>query len=164
MKILDVGCSKNKVQGAVGLDIDPNSDADILCDLTKRLPIEDKEYDLIYCKHLLEHLERPDDVIHLVGEIFRVCKPGGRVVLEVPHFSSYIAYADVTHRRYFSWFMLNGLLNKLPHETVKKELKFYKVYRAIGVKFLANRFVEAYERFWTYLFPAETLWFEIIKK
>ncbi len=164
MKILDVGCSKNKIKGAIGLDIDPNSDADIICDLAKRLPIEDGEYDLVYCKHLLEHLERPEDVMHLVREIGRVCKPGGRMIFEVPHFSSYVAYSDVTHRRFFSWFMLNSLVAQIPHQAIRKQICFYKVFRAVGIAALANRFVETYERFWTYIFPAETVWFEIIKK
>ena len=35
------------------------------------------------------------------------------------------------------------------------ELTFYKTFRFFGIRFLANKFPEQYERFWTYLFPAE---------
>ncbi|MFA5275720.1 MAG: methyltransferase domain-containing protein [Candidatus Omnitrophota bacterium] len=162
MKILDLGCSRNKVKGAVGLDMDPKSDADILCDLTKRLPIDDNEYDLIYCKHILEHLEKPEDVINLIKEIYRVGKPGSRAIFEVPHFSNYVAYSDITHRRYFSYFLLENLVKLIPHKSIVKEIRFYKTFRAVGIKALANRFVESYERFWTFIFPAETIWFEIM--
>jgi len=162
MKILDIGCSRNKIKGAVGLDIDPNSDADIIHDLTKPLPIQDNEYDIIYCKHLLEHLDTPRDVTNLIKEIYRVSKPGARVIFEVPHFSYYVSYSDITHKRYFSFFMLDKLVNLIPHKTVKKEIKFYKTFRFFGIKALANKFKEDYERFWTYIFPAETIWFEII--
>ena len=157
MKILDVGCSKNKVKGAVGLDMDPASDADIFCDLTKKLPIADNEYDLIYCKHLLEHLPNPEDVVHLIKEIYRVGRHGSRVILEVPHFSSYVAYSDITHRRYFSYFLMENLVKLIPHAAIVKEIKFYKSFRAVGVKALANRFVESYERFWTFIFPGNHL-------
>ena len=162
IKILDVGCSRNKIKGAVWLDMDPASEADILCDLSKTLPIADSEYDLIYCKHLLEHLEKPEDVVHLIKELARVGKPGSHVIFEVPHFSNYVAYSDITHRRYFSYFLLEGLVKLVPHKTVKKEIKFNKIYRLLGIKFLANCSVENYERFWTFMFPAETVWFEII--
>ncbi|MDD4908445.1 MAG: class I SAM-dependent methyltransferase, partial [Candidatus Omnitrophica bacterium] len=115
MKILDVGCSKNKMKGAIGLDINKESHADIVCDLEKIFPIKDNSFDRVYCKHLLEHLKDPESVIR---EIYRVSKDGGRVTLEVPHFSSHIAYSDLTHKRYFSYVMLNKLVGIVPHKTV----------------------------------------------
>ena len=158
MRVLDVGCSKNKIKGAIGLDINKGSDADIICDLEKTFPIKDNSFDRIYCKHLLEHLKDPESVVR---EIYRVSKDGGRVILEVPHFSSHIAYSDLTHKRYFSYVLLNKLVNTVRHKTIKKEITLYKTFRICGIKFLANRFKEGYERFWTYIFPAENLKFEI---
>lgn len=45
LKILDVGCCRNKIPGAIGVDIDPDSDVDIICDFTKILPVADNEFD-----------------------------------------------------------------------------------------------------------------------
>lgn len=158
MDILDIGCSKNKIKEAIGLDKDINSDADIICDLEKPLPIKSNTFDFIYCKHLLEHLDNP---INVVKEIYRLSKPNAHVVIEVPHFSSHIAYSDITHKRYFSFVLLDKLANLVAHKTIKKEITFYKTFRLFGIKFLANRFKEDYERFWTHIFPAENIKFHI---
>jgi hypothetical protein len=49
MKILDVGCGKNKRKGAIGIDIDPNSDADVIHDLNIfPWPFNDNELILYY--------------------------------------------------------------------------------------------------------------------
>ncbi len=161
-KTLDLGCSCNKVKGAIGLDGDINSHADIICDLEKILPLKDNSFKQIYCKHLLEHL---DDPRMLVKEIHRISMDGARVIIEVPHFASHTAYSDLTHKRYFSFVMLNRLVNSIPHKTIKKEMTFYKTFSIFGIKFLANKNKENYERFWAYIFPAENIKFEIeIKK
>ena len=162
VKILDLGCSCNKIEGAIGLDADINSHADIVCDLEKTLPIKANVFDKIYCKHLLEHL---DDPRPLVKEMHRVSKAGAHIFIEVPHFSSHIAYSDLTHKRFFSFVMLDRLINSIPHKTIRKEMTFYKTFSLCGIKLLANRFKEDYERFWTYIFPAENIKFEVeIKK
>lgn len=158
MKILDIGCSKNKIKGAIGLDKDRESNADIVCDLETYLPLKSDSFELIYCKHLLEHLENPANIIK---EIYRVGKHGARVIIELPHFSSHVAYSDITHKRYFSFVLVEKLINSIPHKVVKKEITFYKTFRLVGISFLANRFKQGYERFWTYIFPAENVRFDI---
>lgn len=46
-----------------------------------RLPFRDGSVDLALCLQVLEHCQRPGDV---VGELFRVLAPGGRLVLSTP--------------------------------------------------------------------------------
>jgi len=54
---------------------------------TDRLPFADAHFDFCLCKDLLEHLLRPDFVL---GEIYRVLKPGGHLLVHVPnHFPLY---------------------------------------------------------------------------
>jgi len=53
-----------------------NVKADI-CDL----PFEDNSYDIIFCNHVLEHI--PDDT-KAMQELFRVLKPGGMAILQIP--------------------------------------------------------------------------------
>ena len=43
-----------------------------------RLPFEDESFDLAYCRLLLEYLPRPEAA---VAEIYRVLRPGGRILL-----------------------------------------------------------------------------------
>ncbi len=158
MKILDLGCGKGKPKERIGLDWDKESKADVICDLNKVLPLKSDICDFVYCKHLLEHLDNP---LNAIKEIYRVSKKGCRVIIEVPHFSSHVAYSDLTHKRYFSYVLLDRLVGNVPYKAIKKEITFYKTFRLSGIKFLANRSKENYERFWTYIFPAENIFFEI---
>lgn len=49
-------------------------------DVTK-IPFQNDKFDLIICNHVLEHV--PDDR-RAVKEMYRVLKPGGRAILQVP--------------------------------------------------------------------------------
>lgn len=55
--------------------------ADIKADLTN-LPFAENTYDLIICNHVLEHI--PEDRKAML-EIYRVLKPGGFAILQVPY-------------------------------------------------------------------------------
>lgn len=45
------------------------------------IPVKSDYYDAILCIAVLEHVENPEEV---VPELFRVLKPGGHLILEVP--------------------------------------------------------------------------------
>lgn len=54
--------------------------ADIHCDLSD-LPFEDGRFDAILCNHVLEHV---DDDARSMAELFRVMRPGGFGIFQVP--------------------------------------------------------------------------------
>jgi|SRR5690606_25923828 len=54
--------------------------ADVKADICD-LPFEDNTYDFILCNHVLEHI--PDDT-KAMKEIYRVLKPGGTAILQIP--------------------------------------------------------------------------------
>lgn len=54
--------------------------ADVKADICK-LPFEDNSYDVILCNHVLEHI--PDDT-KAMQELYRVLKPGGYGVFQIP--------------------------------------------------------------------------------
>ena len=154
-KILDIGCGKNKVAGALGLDIDKSANPDILYDLNSYpYPIKDKEFNKIYAKHVIEHVNDP---LLFIQECYRILKDGGTIFVEIPHFSSRVAYSEPDHKRFFSYFMFSGLVSKTKFRKVKQKITFYKTFRLAGISALANRFPDGYERFWTYIFPAENV-------
>jgi predicted SAM-dependent methyltransferase len=54
--------------------------ADVKADICN-LPFEDNSYDIIFCNHVLEHI--PDDT-KAMQELFRVLKPGGMGIFQIP--------------------------------------------------------------------------------
>ncbi|EGV44130.1 SAM-dependent methyltransferase [Bizionia argentinensis JUB59] len=54
--------------------------ADVKADICD-LPFEDNSYDIILCNHVLEHI--PDDT-KAMQELFRVMKPGGYGIFQIP--------------------------------------------------------------------------------
>lgn len=65
--------------------------ADVKADICN-LPFEDNKYDIIFCNHVLEHI--PDDT-KAMQELYRVLKPGGMAILQIPQdLSRAVTYAD----------------------------------------------------------------------
>jgi SAM-dependent methyltransferase len=54
--------------------------ADVKADICN-LPFEDNAYDIIFCNHVLEHI--PNDT-KAIQELFRVLKPGGMGIFQIP--------------------------------------------------------------------------------
>ena len=54
--------------------------ADVKADICN-LPFEDNAYDIIFCNHVLEHI--PNDT-KAMQELFRVLKPGGMGIFQIP--------------------------------------------------------------------------------
>src|ERR1700678_4265494 len=52
----NVGCGQEPFQGWTNLDLESNSRADILWDVTEGLPFENGSCAYVYCEHFLEHL------------------------------------------------------------------------------------------------------------
>ncbi|MEJ7713643.1 MAG: class I SAM-dependent methyltransferase [Pyrinomonadaceae bacterium] len=76
-KILDVGCGTNKFPGAIGLDYNPRTDADVIHDLgITPYPFTDNEFDEVISQHVVEHVP---DVMAFMTELHRITKPGGLI-------------------------------------------------------------------------------------
>ena len=99
--VIDIGCGKRKQEpNAVGLDLSSDSAADALCNLNQLpWPVRDNAATKIYFSHVIEHLE---DVMGAMREIHRIARPGARVHIVTPHFSSHNSYTDPTHRRHLT--------------------------------------------------------------
>jgi len=54
--------------------------ADVKMDI-REMPFDDNSYDALICNHVLEHI---DDELKATKEIYRVLKPGGWAILQVP--------------------------------------------------------------------------------
>ena len=98
---LDLGCGKNKPDRYIGVDIIENKGVDIVHDCEKGLPFEDNTFIEIRAWDFLEHISRKN-VIHLMNEIWRVLKPGGKFVFKTPDAErGQGAFQDPTHKSFW---------------------------------------------------------------
>src|SRR5438874_13117760 len=85
-KILDVGCGWNKTPGAIGIDANPKTHADIIHDLGSiPYPFPDHEFDEVICRHVAEHVP---DVMAFVAELDRITKSGGTFLFATHKYSN----------------------------------------------------------------------------
>ena len=109
-KILDIGAGPWKYPGSLTIDINKKFQPDILHDLNVHpWPVNDSEFDVVHSSHCIEHLDDPEKAI---SEMYRVAKPGGLLILTVPHFSSRLAWTDIEHKRAFSINVLRNYTGK----------------------------------------------------
>jgi SAM-dependent methyltransferase len=98
-KKLNLGCGTDVRDGWVNLDIAPLPGVDVVHDINVLpLPFPDGEFDMILCNDILEHV----DLVPVLKECHRILAPGGKMRIEVPHFTSNNNYVDPTHRNRFS--------------------------------------------------------------
>lgn len=168
--ILDIGCGAEKVPGAVGLDISSDTAADIVHDLDEMpYPIADLSFDQILLQDVVEHVREP---IRVFEELHRIARPGARIQLRTPHFSSVLAYGDPTHRHYFSTVAIRSLAEpRFAHYTdvrfrvVHVTLDMWLPYRLLGLSILFNRAQDAYEKYFAFMFTTMNIRaeFEVVK-
>jgi|SRR3989344_1644318 len=175
MKKLNLGCGNNIRSGYVNLDNVKLDGVDIVHDLNKYpYPFKNNEFDEIICHHILEHL---DNIPKCLKELSRIGRKGAKIKIRAPHFASYSAWTDLTHKHPFGWASLDYVASnkthkhsvgkKLSHEygeerfNVKRKLIFGKVHRFMGMGLFANKFPLLYETFLAYIFPPREITFEL---
>ncbi|HLF28880.1 MAG TPA: methyltransferase domain-containing protein [Anaerolineae bacterium] len=183
MNILDVGCGNAKISGAIGIDFNPLTAADIVHDLNVYpWPLADSTFDRIVCSHIVEHVA---DLIRFMEEIHRIGQPGARVEIVTPHFSNRFSYTDPTHVRHLSLFSFDYFVqpavfrpalisralethsplaefySQARFNKVRAHLRFARPFRLTGIQRLANRFPAFYEAYWAFIFPARDLYFTL---
>ena len=88
---VDIGGGLFPKEGYLTID---QYDADILCDLNDRIPLEDNSVGVLNASHVIEHLKDP---IKTMSEIYRVLAHGGWAFIEVPSTEGNGAWCDPTH-------------------------------------------------------------------
>jgi len=160
--ILNLGCGRRRIEGAVNVDISQRVGADVVHDLSHvPWPLPSDAFHEVHAQDVIEHL---DDTLAVMQEIHRVCSSGARVHIVVPHFSSANAFTDPTHRRHFSAFSFDyfdpahalGFYSDAHFTRVRSQIVFYPTLVNKLVHRAANRCPQAYERRWAWMFPA---WF-----
>lgn len=144
-KILDVGCGANKYEGAIGLDNNPRTDADVIHDLGQfPYPFSCDEFDLVISRHVVEHLP---DVVGFVTELYRITRGGGRIRLVTPHYSNADWANDPTHRNHINSYTFNTFIAEKQVFDFYTEVRLRPIsvyvslaglWRALGIEFIVN--------------------------
>jgi len=170
VKILDLGCGNRKRPGAIGIDINPDTDADVVHDLDMYpYPFEASFFDEIYADNVIEHL---GNVIGAMEELHRISKPGGLIKIIVPYFRAKWAFIDPTHKHFFTTESFTYFEPGHPHSKLYNysrakfsvdRIVFNETVRrgpvTLLVRAIANRWPHRYERFFGHLYPLDDLTF-----
>jgi SAM-dependent methyltransferase len=182
--ILDIGCGQAKTPGAIGIDVNPVSQANVLADVNLcPWPLADDTFDRVVCRHIVEHVV---DMVAFLEEAFRVCTPGAVVEITTPHFSNRYSFTDPTHVRHLSWrsfdyftgesttttptLLERALELRHPIPSFYTQIRFRlhhrclhfgRPFRVMGIRWIANRFPDFYELYLAFLFPARDLYVEL---
>ena len=173
-RILDVGCGKLKHPGAIGLDRNPATDADVLCDLDRTpYPFCNDSFDEIRALHVVEHVE---DVIRFMEELHRILRPGGRLYLLTPHYTDVGSFRDPTHRRHLNSYSFIyftdpgrfGFYTSVRFREHQIKVRLLNLWRAFGLEWLVNHsrpFRKFWEQYLCYIIRGKELhfWLDAIK-
>jgi len=156
LKTLDVGCGIRKYPGSIGIDFNPASAADVICDLDRfPWPFADRTFDNLRAIHVIEHVT---DVVRTMEEFHRLVKSGGRIRIETPHYTDYSSFCDPTHKHHlnsfsFRYFGANdggfGYYTAAKFREISVHVKLLSFWKWLGFEFLVNRFTR-FRKFWEF--------------
>jgi SAM-dependent methyltransferase len=161
-KTLHLGCGSNKCPGALGIDLDPRSKADIIHDLNEfPWPLESDSFDRVICEHVLEHLS---DLVHTMAEVYRVCEEGAGVEIVSPHFSCVNSWDDPTHKHHFTLVTFEYFRRDHPlaysnvhFEVVERRLTFSSSLITLPARLFCLISPRWYEKHFAFMMPARNL-------
>jgi SAM-dependent methyltransferase len=131
-EVLEIGSGKDKLEGAIGLDIHDYEETDIVFDLERigegeELPFESNRFEIVRAKQVFEHIE---NLIPVLEEIYRVMDEGAVLVAESPHYRRKTAYSDPTHERFFTGKTFSYFVNNTDTGIIEEQMDSqYQLFR-----------------------------------
>jgi len=96
---LNLGCGTAIREGWVNVDAVPLEGVDVIHDLGRfPWPFGDDAFDQVHMIHVLEHLP---DTVGTMEELWRICRNGARISIQVPYWNSFHVWRDPTHVKGF---------------------------------------------------------------
>jgi len=173
LRTLDVGCGRRKQPGAIGIDRNPASQADVLCDLDRfPYPFRDAVFDRVRAVHVIEHVA---DVLRTMEEFHRLLRPGGRLYLVTPHYTDFSSFCDPTHRWHLNSYSFRyfgedhggyGYYSRVKFREISVRLRLLALWRWTGLEWLINhwpRFRQFWEHYLCFLVRGKFIEFEFEK-
>ena len=134
---LNLGCGQNRIEGYINVDRQPECAPDQLVDLEQfPWPYADNSVDEIVMNHVLEHLGADTRTFFgIVKELYRVCKPGATIHINVPHPRHDHFIGDPTHVRIISPLVLSLFSKRLNREWAERHAANSPLGLYLGVDF-----------------------------
>ncbi|MBL0224303.1 MAG: methyltransferase domain-containing protein [Geobacteraceae bacterium] len=163
---LNLGCGNKRKEGFTGIDRYQCDAVDIICDVTTGIPFEDSSVVEVYMDNFIEHIL---DIPALMQEVVRISRPGARITIITPHFTSLSSWRDPTHVHHLSYFSFDHFTKpSTQHYVGGRMLRIIcrKLSFSGGIFGLFGRFLFAlspymYEQKFCFIFRASTLTFEL---
>jgi len=165
--ILDIGCGYTKTPGAIGIDIHKYEGVDIVHDIDiTPWPFEDNTFETVNAKHIIEHVS---SIPAFMKEIHRIARPGARLIIDTPHFSSIDSWSDPTHKWHLSCdfadlFTKGRYLAEQTgaYEVIKKKVSFGSFVLTWPQRLICGLFgTYVWERFFCFVFRGRNLHIEL---
>jgi SAM-dependent methyltransferase len=177
---LNLGAGRRGRDDTFAVDLVDLPGVDIVADLNRPLSLlPDDSVGFVHSSHVFEHV---DNLMGLMRELHRVCRPDAELEIIVPHFSNPNFYSDPTHRRPFGLYTFHYFCDPRWQPGRRKVQDYYTDarFRIESVRFnfdradwldrllvppvraLANRSFAAlqrYERRWCRLYPVSEVRF-----
>src|SRR3989339_787058 len=97
---LNLGCGRDIRKGYVNLDSAPLKGVDAVHDMDKfPYPFKDNQFTEVIANHVLEHVQ---NLMKVMQELSRICKPNAIIKVRVPFYHSHGAFQDPTHKIFFT--------------------------------------------------------------
>ena len=162
-------CGIDKYEGAVGVDKNSASNANICCDLD-HFPhsFGDNEFDIVICINAIEHLK---DIVCVMKELHRVCRSGALILIITSRFSDAGSYIDPTHphhlsARSFDYFIDGtklfddyGYYSGCRFKLLRRHLMLYGFFGFLEA--LVNRHIAFYEEMFYYIMRGRGIYLEL---
>jgi predicted SAM-dependent methyltransferase len=157
---LNLGCGRDYKKGWVNCDWSADVHPDKIVDMNKKLPFKDSTVDEILMSHVLEHFQKP---IEILRELYRVCRNGAVIHIRVPYFSSESAFSMMDHYSFYTWTTFDFLEKnhvchwqgfgdfKILYKKIKWRKQLWLLEKIFG---LCPR---VYQEFFCWWFPAKEL-------
>lgn len=171
---LNLGSGLSKVDNFFNLDVVELPGVDIVANLNEPFNLlPDNSVDAIYSRASFEHVK---NLMGLMNEVHRICKPNAEICIIVPHFSNPYYYSDPTHAQPFGLYTMHYFMDESV-QPGRKVPSFYTKTRfnlkSIKIQFYREKLIDkllepivsrltnisidtqdVYERRFCYLYPA----------
>jgi SAM-dependent methyltransferase len=168
-KAVDLGCGRDKIANAIGVDFAGNANADVRHDLDAYpYPFADGAFEVVVLRNVVEHVR---NVVGLMEEVHRIGQAGADVLITTPHFSSLYSYQDPTHLRHLALDSMDYFTADTKHSNFYSSARFRMIGRGFDfgrsfpfsavARSLAWVSAHKYEKHFAFMFPANSLWFHL---